>query len=444
MNEPETVVSHSPVTEPSPEPEAQNADVIAPANDPPAEEQTVVQPVTNEVASVGDPAASVQVDAAPPVSGATPTRDVITALAYFFIALTDDDASFIEIPGELLSLLGFPPDGRRSDRLVDCRWNRRKSFSRCACTRPRVHSWLRLRLCRQAGPRCSLPRAIRPACHLPVPSDIRRRGASAPVVWLNNTRLGSKRCWRPGALRRRCGQFSNTPLMPCWPRCPCWRWRHWLRRASLDCCFLAPPGCSSGIAKPGRLRCCGLWGSLASRKQDRWASSGQVASSPCMLARHAQHGDSHPEPANCSSLSPESKPPALTVDERGLELDTESRQIVLPPRRGTLRRPRERAAESVDGRPHERGCPARRRRVRRFEDLQIELVVAQYECGLHVVGRAVDEIGIETRAFMQRCHGLTLRSRRPRARRAEGPSFSPTTVGAGRRPRHDVAADESF
>ena len=113
VNEPETLVSHSPVTEPSPEPEALNADVIAPVNDPPAEEPTVVQPVTNEVASVGDPAASVHVDAAPPVSRATPTRDVITALAYFFIALTDDDVSFIEIPGELLSLLGFPLMGEK-------------------------------------------------------------------------------------------------------------------------------------------------------------------------------------------------------------------------------------------------------------------------------------------------------------------------------------------
>lgn len=108
VSEPEVVVSHSPVTEPSPEPEAQSSDVTAPANDPPAEEQTVVPPVTNEVASVDDPAASVQTEAASPVSGAAPASDVITALAYFFIALTDDDAAFIEIPGDLLSLLGIP------------------------------------------------------------------------------------------------------------------------------------------------------------------------------------------------------------------------------------------------------------------------------------------------------------------------------------------------
>ena len=95
----------------------------------------MVQPVTNEVASVDDPAASVQAEAASPVSGAAPASDVITALAYFFIALTDDDVSFIEIPGDLLSLLGIPPDGRRSDRLVDCRWNRRKPFRRWRCTR---------------------------------------------------------------------------------------------------------------------------------------------------------------------------------------------------------------------------------------------------------------------------------------------------------------------
>ena len=303
------------------------------------------------------------------------------------------------------------PDGRRSDRLVDCRWNRRKSFGgwpvhRRAYTAGFI-SGCAGRLGRDAHRPGRFGRPVICRC----PRDIRRWGASAPVVWLNNTRSGSRRCWRPGAFWRRCGQFSNTPLVPCWPRCPCWRWRHWLRRASPDCCFLLPPGCSSGIAKPGLLRCCGLWGSLASRKQDRWASSGQVASSPCMFARHAQHGESHPEPAICSSLSPESKPPALTVDERGLELDTESRRIVLPPGRGTLRRPRERGAYSVDCRldefgPSTPGC------------VSLEVLVAHCKS-----------------------HDSTLRSRRPRCASCRRPVFfsdhsrstPPTTARCGRR-----------
>ena len=68
----------------------------------------MVQPVTNEVASIGETAASVHVDAGPPVSRATPARDAVKALAYFFIALANHDVSFIEIPRELLPLLGFP------------------------------------------------------------------------------------------------------------------------------------------------------------------------------------------------------------------------------------------------------------------------------------------------------------------------------------------------
>lgn len=109
VSEPEVVVSHSPVTDPSPEPEALSTEVITPADEPPAE-QTVVQPVTNETASVVDPA-SAQTEAAAPVSEAAPAGDVITALAYFFIALADDGVTLIDIPGDLLSLLGFPLSG---------------------------------------------------------------------------------------------------------------------------------------------------------------------------------------------------------------------------------------------------------------------------------------------------------------------------------------------
>lgn len=110
-NEPEVVVSYSPVTEPSPE-EAPDAGVTALTNDPPAEEPTAVQPVTNEVASVDDSTTSVQAEATPTVDGAAaPATNVITALAHLFIALTDDNVPFIKLPDGLLSLLGFPLTG---------------------------------------------------------------------------------------------------------------------------------------------------------------------------------------------------------------------------------------------------------------------------------------------------------------------------------------------
>lgn len=111
-NEPEVVVSYSPVTEPSPEPEAPDAGVTALTNDHPAEEPTAVQPVTNEVASVDDSTTSVQAEATPTVGGAAaPATNVITALAHLFIALTDDNVPFIKLPDGLLSLVGFPLTG---------------------------------------------------------------------------------------------------------------------------------------------------------------------------------------------------------------------------------------------------------------------------------------------------------------------------------------------
>ncbi len=141
-NEPETVVSHTP--ESSSESETSNGDAASltnaevnsltngdvnpltngdvnpltdaevnpPTGHPPAEEPTVVvQQVTNAVASVDTPASSVPPPAAPPVIGAAQANEVIKALAYFFIALTGDGVPYINIPNDLLSLLGLPPMG---------------------------------------------------------------------------------------------------------------------------------------------------------------------------------------------------------------------------------------------------------------------------------------------------------------------------------------------
>jgi hypothetical protein len=109
MNEPEVVVSHSPVTEPSPDPVAPVVESAPPAGDPPAEESTVVQPVTNEAASTEDSAA--QTEAAPPVVGPAAAGNMIAVLAYLFIGSHGEDAPFLTLPGGLLSLLGFPLTG---------------------------------------------------------------------------------------------------------------------------------------------------------------------------------------------------------------------------------------------------------------------------------------------------------------------------------------------
>jgi hypothetical protein len=85
-----------------------DADVNPPAGNPPAEEPTAVQPVTSAVASVDTPASSVPPPTTPPVVGAAQSNDVIKALAYFFIALTNDGVPYIKIPNDLLSFLGLP------------------------------------------------------------------------------------------------------------------------------------------------------------------------------------------------------------------------------------------------------------------------------------------------------------------------------------------------
>jgi hypothetical protein len=104
---PEALVSHSPVTEPSQEAQAPVADAPPPPIDPPAAEPPAVEAVGAAAVFVEEPPAPVQAEAVQLAVGAAPAGDIVTALAYLFIALTDDNISFIEIPGNLLSLLGF-------------------------------------------------------------------------------------------------------------------------------------------------------------------------------------------------------------------------------------------------------------------------------------------------------------------------------------------------
>jgi len=106
---PEALVSHTPGTESTQEAEAPAAAPPPPPVDPPAPEPTAVQPLVNEIAPVEEPAAPIQAEAAQLIGGAAPATDIVTALAYLFIALTDDNISFIEIPDNLLSFLGLSP-----------------------------------------------------------------------------------------------------------------------------------------------------------------------------------------------------------------------------------------------------------------------------------------------------------------------------------------------
>ena len=107
---PEALVSHSPGTEPTQEAEAPAAAPPPPPVDPPAAEPR--PPRTRrerDAAVIENPPAPVQAEAAQLIGGAAPTTDIVTALAYLFIALTDDNISFIEIPDNLLSFLGLSP-----------------------------------------------------------------------------------------------------------------------------------------------------------------------------------------------------------------------------------------------------------------------------------------------------------------------------------------------
>jgi hypothetical protein len=106
VNEPEVVVSHSPVTEPSPEPDGPGAEVNVPAADPPAEEPTVVQPAANDVAPVGTSPA--EDEAASSVVGRAAEGNLIAVLAHLFSGAPDGDAPLIALPSGLLWLLGFP------------------------------------------------------------------------------------------------------------------------------------------------------------------------------------------------------------------------------------------------------------------------------------------------------------------------------------------------
>jgi hypothetical protein len=110
MTEPQVSVSHSPVTEPSQEPQAPAA-APPPPVDPQDAEPVAVQSVATEVVPVEETPAPAEAEAAQLIGGAAPAGNIVTALAHLFIALTDDNVSLIQIPNNLLKLLGFSPMG---------------------------------------------------------------------------------------------------------------------------------------------------------------------------------------------------------------------------------------------------------------------------------------------------------------------------------------------
>jgi hypothetical protein len=105
------VISHSPVTDTSPEPNSPAAGVTSLTDDPPAEEQPGVPPVKKEVVAVEDSKASAQTVAAAPIGGAAQAGDVITVLVYYLAAVADQGAQLVNVAGDLLSMLGFPVMG---------------------------------------------------------------------------------------------------------------------------------------------------------------------------------------------------------------------------------------------------------------------------------------------------------------------------------------------
>lgn len=114
VNQPEVpaaAVSSSPSTEPSPNPEPSVAAAAPPAAEPPAEEPAVVPLVAEGAVGVETPPEPVQAEEAQLVGAAAPATDIVSALAYLFIALTNDSGPILSIPNALLSLLGFSPMG---------------------------------------------------------------------------------------------------------------------------------------------------------------------------------------------------------------------------------------------------------------------------------------------------------------------------------------------
>jgi hypothetical protein len=116
---PAAAVSSSSAADPTPVPETPAAEALPPAVDPPAAQPTAVQPVAAEVAQAENAPAPVQAENVALIGSAAPANDIVTALAYLFIALTDDSVPFISIPEGLLSLLGFSGMGEGTTAAVN-------------------------------------------------------------------------------------------------------------------------------------------------------------------------------------------------------------------------------------------------------------------------------------------------------------------------------------
>lgn len=108
VNEPDTVVSHSPTTEPSP-PDATTVNADPPTATPTAEEPPAVQPLTNDVAVVDN--SSARTEPAPLVVGPAAVGNLVAVLAYLFTPAPDGVAPILSLPSSLLSLLGFSLPG---------------------------------------------------------------------------------------------------------------------------------------------------------------------------------------------------------------------------------------------------------------------------------------------------------------------------------------------
>ncbi len=109
VNEPKTVGSHAPTTEPSPDPEVTAVNADPPAGEPSAEEPPAVQSVTTDVAVVDT--SSAQAEAAPFAVGPAAVGNLVAVLAYLFTPAPDGTAPILSLTSSLLSLLDFPLTG---------------------------------------------------------------------------------------------------------------------------------------------------------------------------------------------------------------------------------------------------------------------------------------------------------------------------------------------
>ena len=191
-----------------------------------------------------------------------PTTDIVTALAYLFIALTDDNISFIEIPDNLLSFLGLSPMADGTTVSMNA------GGIGGSLLAGGLYSAVRTQLASSQALQGGLPEMLlalggssglsAPGVVHPTPGGVGASGmAEQHSVGLKATLAGGL---VPDEVRSVIQHTVDAFLAPL----SLVILAAWHLLASQDSCFSVPQGCSSATARPGPRRCCARWVSRAS------------------------------------------------------------------------------------------------------------------------------------------------------------------------------------